>query len=303
VVKLTRNSFFSFKFKDRIEITLLIVSFLSVLILSLITIFLFYEGAPAFMEIGTFNLLFGDNWAPFYGRYGAAPLIYGSIMIVVGSLVISIPLGVIAAIFFAEFIPRWLGDLIKPFIELLAAIPSIIFGFFGLAVLSPIISDLFGLALGKTAFTASIVLSIMVVPTIVSISSEVISSVPNDYKRASIALGATHWQTLKNVVLPTAKLGIVASILLAFGRAIGETVAVLMVSGAVAKIPVPFWNYFKPVQTITGSIALDMGEVPFGSTHYHALFGLGIVLFVITFVFNTISDYVMRKAPTAEVQI
>lgn len=163
--------------------------------------------------------------------------------------------------------------------------------------------DIIRLRLGRKALTASVILSIMTAPTIVSISSEVISSVPKEFRKASLALGATKWQTLKSVVLPTAKPGIVASILLAFGRAIGETVAVLMVCGCVPEIPSPPWNYFEPVHTLTAAIALEMGEVPWESLHYHALFGLGVVLFTITFIVNTIVDFIMKKAPKGAVQI
>ena len=279
------------------------LSFISVLILILITAFILKEGSPIFTKIGLFNFLFGWRWAPYYESYGVFPLFYGSIMIVFGSLSISIPLGVLAAIFLAEYISRWIEDLVKPIIELLAAIPSVIYGFFGFMFLAPRIAEFFDLSTGKTALTASIILSIMVLPTIVSISSEVISSVPMEFRKASIALGATRWQTIREVILPTAKPGIVASILLAFGRAIGETIAVLMVCGCVSDIPNPFWNYLEPVHTLTAAIALDMGEVPMGSLHYHALFGLGMILFIITFVTNTFADLIMKKAPKGVIQV
>ncbi|MCD6242726.1 phosphate ABC transporter permease subunit PstC [Candidatus Bathyarchaeota archaeon] len=290
-------------FKDKAEIILFTVASASVLILFLITVFVFEEGVPAFMNMGLSNFLFGQRWAPYYKSFGAFPLLYGSLMIVFGSLVISVPLGIFTALFLAEYVPRWLGDLLKPIIELLAAIPSIVYGFFGFVFLAPRIMEFFDLSVGKTALTASVILSIMTVPTIVSISSEVISSVPKEYRKASFALGATKWQTLKSVVLPTAKPGIVASILLAFGRAIGETVAVLMVCGCVPKIPSPPWNYFESVHTLTAAIALEMGEVPWESLHYHALFGLGAILFTITFIVNTVADFIMKKAPKGAVQI
>ena len=289
--------------KGGIETFLFTLASLSTIALILITIFVFREGFPIFMNIGLINFLFGERWAPYYESFGAAPLLYGSLMIVFGSLSISIPLGVLAAIFFAEYTPRWLGDLIKPIIEILAAIPSIIYGFFGFTFLAPKIAEFFNLSFGKTALTASIILSIMVIPTIVSISSEIIASVPKEYRRASTALGATRLQTILNVVLPAAKLGIVSSILLAFGRAIGETVAVLMVCGCVPKFPSPFWNYLDPVHTLTAAIALDMGEVPMGSLHYHALFGLGIILFAITFVTNSIASFLIKKTPRGVIRI
>lgn len=302
-LKTSKFSILKIRAREKVEFLLLILSFVPVLILILITAFVFKEGLPAFTKIGLLNFLFGRRWAPYYESYGALPLLYGSIMIVFGSLLISIPLGVSAAIFLAEYIPRWIGDLVKPIIELLAAIPSIIHGLFGLMFLAPRIAEFFNLSTGKTALTASITLSIMVLPTIVSISSEVISAVPMEFRKASIALGATRWQTIRGVVLPTAKPGIVASILLAFGRAIGETVAVLMTCGCVPRIPDPFWNYLEPVHALTAAIALDMGEVPIGSLHYHALFGLGVILFVITFITNTIADLIMRRAPKGVIQV
>ena len=292
-----------FHIKDKVEIILFMTASASVLILFLIIVFVFEEGVPAFANIGLSNFLFGRRWAPYYKSFGAFPLLYGSLMIVFGSLVISVPLGIFTALFLAEYVPRWLGDLLKPIIELLAAIPSIVYGFFGFVFLAPRIMEFFDFSFGKTALTASVILSMMTVPTIVSISSEVISSVPKEYRKASLALGATKWKTLKSVVLPTAKPGIVASILLAFGRAIGETVAVLMVCGLVPEIPSPPWNYFEPVHTLTAAIALDMGEVPWGSLHYHALFGLGVILFTITFIVNTVADFIMKKAPKGAVQI
>jgi len=288
---------------EKIEILLLFLSLISLLILVLIVVFVIKESIPAFAEIGFLDFIFGQRWAPYYEDYGAFPLIYGSIMIVLGCLLLSVPIGILTAIFLAEYIPRSIEGIIKPIIELLAAIPSVIYGFFGLIFLAPKIAALFDLNIGKTALTASIILSIMVLPTIVSVSSEIIASVPLEFRKASIALGATHWQTIKEVILPVAKPGIMAAILLAFGRAIGETVAVLMVCGCVANIPNPFWNYLEPVHALTAAIALDMGEVAMNSLHYHALFGLGVILFVLTFITNTITDLITRRAPRGALQL
>lgn len=292
-----------FKNRDKTELILLVPASLSILIIFLIALFTLWEGIPAFASIGPKELLTGSRWAPYYGRYGAFPLIYGSLMVVLGSILIAVPLGVLSAIFIAEYMPRRLRDFIKPIIELLAAIPSIIYGFLAMVFIAPVIMGLFEVPLGRTALTASIVLSVMVVPTITSISSEVIASVPREYRIASMALGAAKWQVTKSVVLPTAMPGIVASILLAFGRAIGETVAVLMASGSVATIPTPFWNYLDPVHMLTAAIALGMGEVPVGSMHYHALFGLGVILLVITLIVNALADRIMRKMPREVVRI
>jgi len=284
-------------FKDKAEIFLFILASISIIILFLIIVFVLNEGVPAFIELGFSNFLFGHRWSPYYGNFGAFPLIYGSILIVLGSLAISVPLGVFTAIFLAEYSPRWLSNMLKPIIELLAAIPSIIYGFFGFVFLAPKIMEFLDVSIGEVALTASIILSIMTVPTIVSISSEVIASVPKEYRKASLALGATKWQTIKSLVLPTAKPGIIASLLLAFGRAIGETVAVLMVCGCVPQIPSPPWNYLEPVHALTAAIALDMGEVSWGSLHYHVLFGLGVILLIITFIVNMIADFFIKKAP------
>ena len=180
--------------RDKAKAALFISALTSVLILFLIMIFVIKDAAPAFIDIGPSNFLFGRRWAPYYGSFGAFPLLYGSLMVVFGSLTISVPLGILAAIFLAEFAPRWLSDFwLKPIVELLAAIPSIIYGFFGFVFLAPMLMEFLDLSFGKVALTASIILSIMTVPTIVSISSEVISSVPKGYRKASLLLGATKW--------------------------------------------------------------------------------------------------------------
>ena len=287
---------------DWVKLILMTIASLSIVIVLLIALFTISESIPAFSSLGL-DLLLGDRWAPYYGRYGATPLVYGSLIVVFGAVLIAVPLGVLSAISLAEYMPRKLGEVVKPMIELLAAIPSIIYGFLGMVFIAPTITKLFGISLGRTALTASIVLSMMITPTIVSISSEVISSVPREYRMAAIALGATKWQVIRGVVIPTALPGIVASILLAFGRAVGETVAVLMSCGCVAKIPSPPWNLLDPVHTLTAAIALDMGEVAMGSMHYHVLFGLGVILFVITFSVNTAAWLLMRRAPRRLIKV
>jgi len=284
-----------------IEIVLAIVALSSVLILVLIVVFVFNEALPALLFLGP-RLILGGKWAPYYEEYGALPLILGSLLVVLGSALIAVPLGVLSAIFLTEYLPRSLGEPLRSIIELLATIPSIIYGFLGMIFIAPAISNLFEVPLGKTALTGSIVLSIMIVPTIVSISSEVIASVPKEYKMAALALGATKWQCIKSVILPTAMPGIFASILLALGRAIGETIAVLMVCGCVPIIPSPPWNYLSPVHTLTSAIALDMGEVAIGSLHYHVLFGLGVILMLITFTVNTTADLLLKKAPRSVIR-
>jgi phosphate transport system permease protein len=289
--------------KEKEEIALFILACSSILILFLITVFVFQAALPAFKEIGVLDFLFGKSWSPGYGRYGAAPLFFGSFMIVFGSVILAVAIGVFAAIFLVEYLPRGTADFIKPFIELLAGIPSIIWGFFGLVFVAPRVADFFDLPVGRTALTAAIVLSFMIVPTIVSISSEVIEAVPQQYRRASMALGATKWQTIRGVVLPTAKPGIVASIMLAFGRAIGETIAVLMIAGSVPLLPSPFYDYLDPVLPATATIATEMGETPAYSLHWHALFALGIILFIITFVVNTAADIYVRRTKRGVIMV
>lgn len=268
----------------------------SIVVLFLMLLFVAKEGTLAFSMFGA-DLILGQRWDTNSNVYGAFPLIYGSFMVVSGALVISIPLGVCTAIFIAEALPFSLRDPVKSIIELLASIPSIIYGFIGITFLAPMIASFFGLFSGATALTASIVLAIMSVPTIVGVSGEIIAAVPRDYKDAALALGATRWQTIKSVVLPLSKSGILASVMLGFGRAIGETVAVLMVAGNVARVPTPPWNYLDPVYPITAVIAMQMGEAAVGSLEYSALFGLGLILFIVAFIVNTLADIIVKKSP------
>jgi len=258
--------------------------------------FVVKEGALAFTMFGA-DLIFGQRWDTNSDVYGAFPLMYGSFMVVSGALVISIPLGVCTAIFIAEVLPFSIRDPVKSIIELLASIPSIIYGFIGVMFLAPLIASVFGLFSGATALTASLILAIMSVPTIVGVSGEIIAAVPKDYKEAALTLGATKWQTIRNVVLPLSKSGILASVMLGFGRAIGETVAVLMVAGNVARVPTPPWNYLAPVYPITAVIAMQMGEAAMGSLEYSALFGLGLILVIVAFIVNTLADIVVKKGP------
>jgi len=259
-------------------------------------LFVVKEGSLAFTRIGV-QLILGQNWKPNSNLYGGFPLIYSSLMIVSGALVISVPLGICTSIFIAEILPFHLRDPVKSVIELLASIPSVIYGFIGVIFLAPLIASIFKLHSGATALTASLILAIMTLPTIIGVSGEMISAVPKEYKEAALALGASKWQTIKTVVLPLSKSGMLASVMLGFGRAIGETVAVLMVAGNVAKIPTPPWNYLAPVYPVTAVIAMQMGEAAVGSLEYSALFGLGLILFIITFVVNTIADVIVRRGP------
>ncbi len=256
-------------------------------------IFVAREGILAFSTFG-FDFIIGQVWDTNANLYGAFPLIYSSVMISAGALAIAIPLGLGTSIFVTEIVPFSIRDPIKSLIELLASIPSVIYGFIGILFLVPAIASVFGLSSGYTALAASLVLAIMAVPTIVGVSGETLSAVPKDYKEASLALGATKLQTLRHVILPIAKSGILASVMLGFGRAVGETVAVLMVAGNRAQIPMPPWNFLAPVYPVTSVIAMQMGEASLYSTEYSALFGLGLILFIFTFIVNTVADMVVR---------
>ncbi|MEO0115521.1 MAG: phosphate ABC transporter permease subunit PstC [candidate division WOR-3 bacterium] len=255
---------------------------------------IFREGLPIFSKVGILKFLFGKSWYPTQEppEFGILALIIGSIVVTIGALVISIPLGVGSAIYLSEMARPRTREILKPFIELLAGIPSVIYGLFGMAFLAPLIMRLFNLNTGLNAFTASIVLGLMVVPIISSISEDAIAAVPKSLREAAYALGANRWETIRKVVLPAAKSGIFASIILGFGRAIGETMVVLMVAGGSAIIPK---SIFQPVRPMTSAIAAEMGETVVGDDHYRALFGIAIILFIITFTSNLITESVKSK--------
>lgn len=266
----------------------------SILILFLIFFFLFREGAGVFSYTSIFNFVSGTKWLPASEppQFGALPLIVGSLVVTVGAGVIAIPVGIGIAVFLAEVAPRSLREISKAIIELLAGIPSVVYGFIGLTILAPLIKDILNLPSALSAFTASVVLAIMALPTVVSISEDALDAVPREYREASLALGATRWETTIKVVIPSARSGLLAASMLGLGRAIGETMAVLMVAGNATLIP---HSIFDPVRTITADIAAEMGETVQGGLHYQALFGLGMVLFAITFVINLITDLVFAK--------
>jgi phosphate transport system permease protein len=213
-------------------------------------------------------------------------------MVTVGAMIFSVPIGLASSIFISYILPKKLKDFVKPAIELLAGIPSVIYGLFGMKILGPFLRDLFGLPTGLTALTASIMLGIMALPTITSLAEDAITSIPKRYRDASLALGGTKWETISRVILPTASSGIVTAVILGMGRAIGETMTVLMVAGGAAAMPSSF---LKPVRPMTASIAAEMGEAPVGSEHYQALFGIAIILFIITLTFNVLADIASRR--------
>jgi len=268
-----------------------LVSILSVLF---IFTFVFTQGLSLFSKISPLDFFFNLTWRPTATppSFGIIALVLGSLLVTSLALLISVPLGLLGAIYIAEIANPKIKELLKPVMEILAGIPSVVYGFFGLKVLVPLVQKTFGLPTGETALTGGIVLSIMVLPTILSISEDAISSVPVDYKEASLALGATRWRTIRSVTVPAAASGIVAAVILGFGRAVGETIAVMMVTGGAPIIPT---SIFSPVRTMTQTIAAEMGEAVFGSTHYNALFAIGIVLFISTLVLNLFALRLIKK--------
>jgi len=246
------------------------------------------------VRIGQF--LKGTKWYPTNqpaAQLGILPLILGTLWVSFGAILIALPLGLATAIYMAEVADKRLRNILKPVIELLAGIPSVVYGFFGLIIIVPLVQKLFKLNVGETALVGSIILGIMALPTIITIAEDAIRSVPVTMKEASLALGASRWQTMVRVIIPYAKSGIVAAIILGIGRAVGETMAVLMVTGNAAVIP---HSFLQPVRTIPATIAAELGEAPVGGLHYKALFALGIVLFIITFGINMTVELLKAKS-------
>ena len=262
-----------------------VAGFSAIAFVVLIFLFLLREGVPAFFEIPLKNL-FGTRWYPTFDLYGTLPLILGSLLVTVTAIIIALPLGVATAVFVREVAPGWAREILKPLIEVLAGIPSVVLGFFGMTVLAPGIREGLGMPTGLTAFTGALLLAYMALPTIISVAEDALDAVPKGYRDASLAMGATHWQTIWRVVVPAGRSGILIAVMLGLGRAIGETMAVMMVTGNAGRMPTTLDSVFRPARTMTATIAAEMGEVAQGSTHYHVLFGIGIILFLITFLIN-----------------
>lgn len=282
------------KFEYFIEKAIFLSGAASILFVALIFIFLLKEGLALFGSVNIFSFIFGTHWYPISDppQFGILPLILGSFFVTAGAIIIAVPLGIAAAIYTAEVAPRSVRGILKSGIELLAAIPSIVLGFIGIIFLGPLLKNIFHLPSGLTALAGAIMLAFMAMPTIVSIIEDAIVSVPKNYKEGSLALGATHWQTIYRVILPAASSGILAAIMLGIGRVIGETMAVLMITGNAAIIPTSF---LQPVRTLTATIAAEMGEAVSGSLHYYALFAIGIILFIISFVINLLADIFLHR--------
>ena len=245
---------------------------------------------PAIEHIGFFNFLFGMEWEPKHDIYGVLPMIIGTLEMMAISLIIAIPLSVGCAIFITEYANNTMKKILKPTIQSLAGIPSVIYGFFGLVVLVPFIREHFG-GTGFSLIAAAIILAIMILPTIISVTEDAIMAVPGSFKEASLGLGATKWQTIYKVIIPSAAPGIITAIILGMGRAIGETMAVIMVAGNVAQIP---GSIFEPVRVLTSNIAIEMGYAI--DLHYNALFATGIILLIVIMILIAIADYIGYKS-------
>jgi phosphate transport system permease protein len=277
-----------------IEKIILLSGVTSILIVLLIFIFLLKEGLSLFSSVSIKDFLFGRNWYPISNppQYGILPLILGSVLVTLGAAAISIPLGIGSALYIAEIAPKKTREILKAGIELLAAIPSVVIGFIGMITLGPLIRNLFHLSTGLTALSGSITLAFMAMPTIVSIAEDAITAVPRQYREAALAMGATRWQATRRIVAHAARPGMIAALMLGIGRVIGETMAVMMVTGNAALIP---HSFLQPVRTLTATIAAEMGESVQGGSHYAALFAIGIVLFIITFIINGVADIYLAR--------
>ncbi|MBN1227526.1 MAG: phosphate ABC transporter permease subunit PstC [Deltaproteobacteria bacterium] len=277
-----------------IRIFFLLVALASIMTLALIVIFLFVEGLPIFAKVSVKDFIFGKYWYPTddVPEFGIFPLIIASLSVTAVASLISIPLGVMTALYLAEIASARVREWVKPIVELLAALPSVVIGFFGMVVVAPFLQDTFNLATGLNLFNASLMLAFMSIPTICSISEDAIFSVPKELKEASLALGATRWETIWRVIIPASISGISTAVILGMSRAIGETMVVLMVAGGATMVPT---SIFDPVRPMPSSIAAEMGEAPFRGDHYYALFATGIVLFVFTLFFNMVAEQISHK--------
>jgi len=272
-----------------IERALFFTALSATFVLFLIAFFIFQQGVPLIVKVGVGRFLFGLKWAPASSVFGVFSFLVGSFFVTAGALVIAVPFGLGCAIFLAEFSPKALSRVLKPVIELLAGIPSVVYGFVGVIVLTPLIREYLG-GPGLSVLAAAIILSIMVLPTIISISYDAISAVPHSYREGSLALGATRWQTVTGVVLRAARSGIIASLILGMGRAVGETMAVIMVAGNAIKLP---GSILDPTRTLTSNIALEMAYAT--GQHRQALFATGVLLFVIIMIINSAAYLLIKK--------
>jgi phosphate transport system permease protein len=267
----------------------------AILFVALIFFFLLREGLPTLGEVDASSLL-GIRWYPIEEYFGILPLITGSLIVTFGATLVAVPFGIGTAVYISEIAPRWMREILKPFVELLGGLPSVVMGFLGILILSPFLRVFLNLPTGLTAFTGSLLLGGIAVPTVVSVAEDALDSVPRAYREGAWALGATKWQTIWRVTLPAAKSGVLTAIMLGVGRAIGETMTVMMVTGNAPVLAIKLGSLFSPVRTMTATIAAEMGEVANGSVHYHTLFFIGMVLFIISLTVNIIASSVVFRA-------
>lgn len=277
-----------------------VTGYSAILFVVIIFYFLLNEGLPALGEV-PINKLLSTRWYPIENYFGILPLIGGSIIVTLGAALFAMPIGLGTAIFIAEIAPRWAREILKPLVEVLGGLPSVVLGFLGILILSPGLRSLLNLPTGLTAFTGSLLLGGIALPTIVSVAEDALDAVPRSYRDAALALGATEWQTIWRVTLPAARSGVLTAFMLGIGRAIGETMTVMMVTGNAPVMPTGISAFFSPVRTMTATIAAEMGEVANGSAHYHVLFLIGITLFLISLAINiTASTVVFRQRKRQE---
>ncbi|OGO33624.1 MAG: phosphate ABC transporter permease subunit PstC [Chloroflexi bacterium RBG_16_57_11] len=272
----------------------------AILFVGLIFIFLLTEGLPTLREVPLADLL-GQRWYPIEAYFGLLPLLGGTLIVTLGAALLAMPIGIGTAIYVAEVAPRSLREVLKPFIEVMAGVPSVVLGFLGMLVLAPYLRVNFDLPTGLSALSGALLLAAISIPTIVSVAEDALDAVPRSYRDAALALGATRWQIIWRVTLPAARSGVLTAVMLGIGRAIGETMTVMMVTGNAAVVPKGLGALFSPARTMTATIAAEMGEVATDSTHYHVLFFIGIVLFLISLAINvTASSVVFRSRKRAE---
>ncbi|GJQ52950.1 MAG: phosphate ABC transporter permease subunit PstC [Anaerolineaceae bacterium] len=267
----------------------------AIVFVALIFFFLLREGAPALTDV-KLSTLFSARWYPIEDYFGVLPLITGSLVVTIGAMLIAFPLGIGTAVYISEIAPRWIREILKPLVELLGGLPSVVLGFLGILLVSPFLRVFLNLPTGLTAFTGSLLLGGIAVPTIVSVAEDALDAVPRSYREGAWALGATRWQTIWYVTLPAAKSGVLTAVMLGVGRAIGETMTVMMVTGNAPVLATALGSWFAPARTMTATIAAEMGEVANGSAHYHVLFFIGIVLFLISLGVNVAASSVVFRA-------
>jgi phosphate transport system permease protein len=268
-----------------------VAGLMTIALLAGIFLMLFSNSILFFLKVSPIDFFTGSQWDP-ETKYSIIPLLVSTSLVALGSMIIAVPLGILTAAYLSELAPKKLQMFLKPIIEMLAAIPSVAIGFLGIVLVGPGLAHIFGIQNGLNALNGSILLAVMALPTIVTISEDAINAVPKSHREASLALGANKWETLFKVIIPAASPGLIAAVMLGLGRALGETMTVLMATGNAAAIPKGFLD---SVRTITATIAIEMGEVPYQTTHYFALFAIAALLFLITLVVNFIGEYFANR--------